>query len=75
VERFLGQVLWEGQDTGGVAFIVVLGSTHSSSRVTAELDLYAPLVSSGCDIFVCDGIMAQVAGAPRTRPTGHGTIR
>ena len=27
-----------------------------------------PLVSPGCYIVACDGIMAQVAGAPRTAP-------
>ena len=29
---------------------------------------YAPLVSPGSYIVACDGIMAQVAGAPRTAP-------
>jgi cephalosporin hydroxylase len=30
--------------------------------------MYAPMVSPGCYIVACDGIMAQVAGAPRTAP-------
>jgi len=48
--------------------MVVLDSNHSCSHVAAELDLYAPLVSPGCYIVACDGIMAQVVGAPRTAP-------
>ena len=31
-------------------------------------DLYAPLVSPGSYIVACDGIMASLAGAPRTAP-------
>jgi cephalosporin hydroxylase len=48
--------------------MVVLDSNHSCSHVAAELDLYAPIVSPGCYIVACDGIMAQVAGGPRTAP-------
>jgi cephalosporin hydroxylase len=48
--------------------LVVLDSNHSRAHVEAELDLYAPLVSSGSYIVACDGIMAQVAGAPRSAP-------
>jgi cephalosporin hydroxylase len=48
--------------------LVVLDSNHSRTHVTAELDHYAPLVSPGSYIVACDGIMAQVAGAPRTAP-------
>lgn len=48
--------------------LVVLDSNHSRAHVEAELDLYAPLVSPGSYIVACDGIMAQVAGAPRTAP-------
>jgi len=48
--------------------MVVLDSNHSCSHVAAELDLYAPIVSPGCYIVACDGIMAQVVGAPRTAP-------
>jgi cephalosporin hydroxylase len=46
--------------------LVILDSNHSRAHVEAELDLYAPLVSSGSYIVACDGIMAQLAGAPRT---------
>jgi cephalosporin hydroxylase len=48
--------------------LVVLDSNHSRAHVETELDLYAPLVSRGSYIVACDGIMAQLAGAPRTAP-------
>ncbi len=46
----------------------VLDSNHSRAHVEAELDNYTPLVTPGSYIVACDGIMAQVAGAPRTAP-------
>jgi cephalosporin hydroxylase len=52
----------------GETVLVMLDSNHSRDHVVAELDLYAPLVSAGSYIVACDGIMAQVAGAPRTAP-------
>ena len=48
--------------------LVILDSNHSRAHVEAELDLYAPLVSRGSYIVACDGIMASLAGAPRTNP-------
>jgi cephalosporin hydroxylase len=48
--------------------LVVLDSNHCSAHVGAELDLYAPLVSPGSYIVACDGIMAELAGAPRSAP-------
>jgi len=48
--------------------LVILDSNHSRDHVAAELELYAPLVTPGSYIVACDGIMAQVAGAPRTAP-------
>jgi cephalosporin hydroxylase len=48
--------------------LVVLDSNHCRAHVEAELDRYSPLVSSGSYIVVCDGIMARLAGAPRTAP-------
>jgi cephalosporin hydroxylase len=48
--------------------LVVLDSNHSRAHVEAELNVYAPLVSVGSYIVACDGIMAQLAGAPRTAP-------
>ncbi|MCW3476672.1 cephalosporin hydroxylase family protein [Limobrevibacterium gyesilva] len=52
----------------GESVLVILDSNHSFRHVAAELDLYAPLVTPGSYIVACDGIMAQVAGAPRTAP-------
>ena len=48
--------------------LVLLDSNHSRDHVAAELEAYGPLVSPGSYIVACDGIMQQVAGAPRTRP-------
>jgi cephalosporin hydroxylase len=46
--------------------LVILDSNHTRAHVAAELQLYSPLVTAGSYIVACDGIMAQVAGAPRT---------
>jgi cephalosporin hydroxylase len=48
--------------------LVILDSNHRQHHVAAELEAYAPLVTPGSYIVACDGIMAQVAGAPRTDP-------
>jgi cephalosporin hydroxylase len=48
--------------------LVLLDSNHEKAHVLAELDAYAPLVSPGSYIVAMDGIMEQVAGAPRTKP-------
>ncbi len=47
--------------------LVVLDSNHTKEHVLRELELYAPLVSVGSYIVAADGIMADVAGAPRTK--------
>ena len=52
----------------GMRVLVVLDSNHSKEHVMAELTAYAPLVSVGSYIVAADGIMAQLAGAPRTQP-------
>jgi len=52
----------------GETALVILDSNHSRDHVAAELQAYAPLVAPGSYIVACDGIMAQVAGAPRTAP-------
>ena len=48
--------------------MVVLDSNHCRAHVEAELDLYASLVSPGSLMVACDGIMAELAGAPRSAP-------
>lgn len=50
----------------GETAIVILDSNHLKDHVSAELKAYAPLVAKGSYIVACDGIMAQVRGAPRT---------
>jgi cephalosporin hydroxylase len=52
----------------GETVLVILDSNHSHDHVSRELDLYAELVTPSSYIVACDGIMAQLAGAPRTRP-------
>jgi cephalosporin hydroxylase len=52
---------------GETAF-VVLDSSHTKSHVLMELESYAPLVSPGSYIVAADGIMASLAGAPRSSP-------
>jgi cephalosporin hydroxylase len=45
---------------------VVLDSKHTKEHVLRELELYAPLVSVGSYVVAADGVMGDVAGAPRT---------
>lgn len=46
--------------------MVMLDGSHTREHVLAELRAYGPLVTPGCYIVAMDGIMARVAGAPRT---------
>jgi len=48
--------------------IVLLDSCHTKQHVLAELAAYSSLVNPGSYIVAMDGIMEQVAGAPRTQP-------
>lgn len=57
-----------GQIREAECVLVLLDSNHTKAHVLAELEAYAPLVSIGSYIVAADGIMEQVAGAPRTRP-------
>lgn len=48
--------------------LVLLDSGHTKEHVLAELQAYSTLVSQGSYIVAMDGIMEQLAGAPRTEP-------
>ena len=52
----------------GEKVIVFLDSCHTKAHVLAELMAYSPLVSPDSYIVAMDGIMGQLAGAPRTDP-------
>jgi len=52
----------------GETVLVLLDSCHTKEHVLAELAAYSPLVSPGSYVVAMDGIMEQVAGAPRTQP-------
>jgi cephalosporin hydroxylase len=58
----------KGQIKPGETVMVALDSNHSKEHVLNELRAYAPLVTPGSYVMVADGIMEQVAGAPRTAP-------
>lgn len=47
--------------------LIFLDSNHTKEHVLAELSAYAPLVTVGSYIVAMDGIMEQMAGAPRTQ--------
>ena len=53
----------------GDTVLVLLDSNHTKEHVLAELNAYAPLVSHGSYMVAMDGIMEQLAGAPRTQPS------
>jgi cephalosporin hydroxylase len=58
----------KAQLESGERVLVLLDSCHSKDHVLAELNAYAPLVSLGSYIVAMDGIMQEVAGAPRSQP-------
>ncbi|MGI9483338.1 MAG: CmcI family methyltransferase [Hyphomicrobiales bacterium] len=51
-----------------ITVLVILDSNHTKAHVLAELNAYGPMVTPGSYIIATDGIMAQVAGGPRTKP-------
>jgi cephalosporin hydroxylase len=52
----------------GEITLVILDSNHTKDHVRQELEAYAPLVSVGSYVVACDGIMADLVGAPRSAP-------
>lgn len=52
----------------GEKVLVLLDSCHTKQHVLAELEAYAPLVTPGSYIVAMDGIMQDMAGAPRSQP-------
>lgn len=62
----LGRVQAEIRD--GDTVLVLLDSCHTRQHVLEELRGYGPLVSAGSYLVATDGIMGDLAGAPRTQP-------
>ncbi len=52
----------------GETVLVTLDSCHTKAHVAAELEAYSHLVSAGSYIVAMDGIMEDMAGAPRSDP-------
>lgn len=50
----------------GEKVLVLLDSCHTKAHVLAELEAYAPLVTPESYIVATDGVMQDLAGAPRT---------
>lgn len=56
------------QIRSGESVLVILDSNHSRQHVCDELEAYGPLVTPGSYIVATDGIMGDLAGAPRSQP-------
>lgn len=52
----------------GEKALVLLDADHTRDHVLRELEAYAPLVGVGSYIIAADGIMEELAGAPRAKP-------
>ncbi len=65
-EKTLSQVRANVRD--GETAVVILDSNHTRAHVLAELRSYSEFVGVGSYIVACDGIMKDLAGAPRTKP-------
>lgn len=52
----------------GERVLVLLDSNHTKAHVAAELEAYAPLVTSGSYLAAADAIMRSVAQTPRGKP-------
>jgi cephalosporin hydroxylase len=52
----------------GERVLILLDSNHTKEHVLAELEAFSSLVNVGSYIVAMDGIMEQLAGAPRTQP-------
>lgn len=50
----------------GDRVMIILDSNHSREHVLSELHAYAPMVSVGGYLVATDGVMQQMAGAPRS---------
>ena len=46
--------------------LILLDANHTKDHVLRELEAYGPLLGVGSHIIVADGIMEDLAGAPRT---------
>jgi cephalosporin hydroxylase len=53
---------------GAGSVLVLLDSNHSRAHVRAELEAYAPFVTPGSYVVATDGVMLEVADAPRGKP-------
>jgi len=52
----------------GEKVLVILDSNHTKGHVLKELEAYSPLVGIDSYIVAADGVMAELAGCPRTSP-------
>jgi cephalosporin hydroxylase len=52
----------------GGRVLVLLDSCHTRDHVRAELEAYSAMIAPGSYIVAMDGVMEQLAGAPRTQP-------